>query len=243
MENKIEFSVKEFAKLCNVSPRTLKYYEEIGLLQPKRKDQNGYRIYHISQLDDVSMILLYKDYGFSLKEISDVMKQKDLESQYQRIQFQKQIIQEKLRQLEDKKQLIDYTLSQFNKAFQMMNKPFIDENFSQVIEPYYFNLEDFNVLIVNYLTNGFKSGIIFDPHLNKLIGDYQTTSKGSLYLKGKILVLYHQGNPSKWIEPINQMKEYADEHQIPLSHIYNEIIFESQDVENCLIKYFMMVNQ
>ena len=241
MKDKFEFNVTEFAKLCHVSTRTLKYYEEIGLLDPIRKDENGYRIYHISQFDDISMILLYKEYGFSLKEISNMMKQKDIQSQYERLLFQKKIIEEKISQFEEKESLVNYTLSQFEKAFQTMNLPYIEDFPLQVIEPEYFNYENCSIVIINYLSDGFKSGVIFDILSNKMLGTYQTTPKGSCSLKGKALVLYYQGDPSQWIKPLTRLKEYANQFNIPCSNVYSEVIFESQDITNSLIKYFMII--
>jgi DNA-binding transcriptional MerR regulator len=38
--------IKEFAEFTGVSVRTLHYYDEIGLLTPKKDPQNGYRYYH-----------------------------------------------------------------------------------------------------------------------------------------------------------------------------------------------------
>jgi len=41
----MEYTVKALAKLAGVSPRTLRYYDEIGLLRPARVNAAGYRLY------------------------------------------------------------------------------------------------------------------------------------------------------------------------------------------------------
>lgn len=41
----MEYTVKKLARLAGVSARTLRYYDQIGLLSPSRVSSSGYRIY------------------------------------------------------------------------------------------------------------------------------------------------------------------------------------------------------
>lgn len=52
-----DLRISEIAKLVKINPRTLHYYDEIGLFFPNRKDENGYRYYSLDQLIDLSIIL------------------------------------------------------------------------------------------------------------------------------------------------------------------------------------------
>ncbi len=67
-------TIGEFSKISRVSTKTLRYYDQIGLLKPGfvSKD-SGYRYYEVSQLRDMLLILRLKRYGFSLPEISAVL--------------------------------------------------------------------------------------------------------------------------------------------------------------------------
>lgn len=66
--------IKEFAKLTNVSVRTLHYYDKIGLLKPSFVDeQNGYRCYDEKALERMQQILFYRELDFSLKSISEIL--------------------------------------------------------------------------------------------------------------------------------------------------------------------------
>lgn len=47
----MEYTIKQLANLSGVSTRTLRYYDEIDLLKPKRIGENGYRIYETEQID------------------------------------------------------------------------------------------------------------------------------------------------------------------------------------------------
>ncbi|MDO5570002.1 MAG: MerR family transcriptional regulator [Bacteroidales bacterium] len=76
MSTKIKFKIGEFSKLCRVTVKTLRHYEEIGLLIPFETDQwTGYRFYDISQLHKMNRIVYLKHLGFSLEEISEMFDQ------------------------------------------------------------------------------------------------------------------------------------------------------------------------
>ena len=68
-------SIGAFSKISNVTTKTLRYYDEIGLIKPVYvNDENGYRYYSTSQLETVLLIGKLKWYGFSLDEIAEVLK-------------------------------------------------------------------------------------------------------------------------------------------------------------------------
>jgi len=66
------YTIKEMAKLAGVTTRTLRYYDEIGLLKAKKNESN-YRIYEESDIDRLQQICLYKSYGLALLEIKSIL--------------------------------------------------------------------------------------------------------------------------------------------------------------------------
>lgn len=73
MKGKIKFKIGEFSKLCQVTVKTLRHYEEMGFLVPFVVDQwTGYRYYDISQLRRMNRIAYFKGLGFTLEEIFDI---------------------------------------------------------------------------------------------------------------------------------------------------------------------------
>jgi DNA-binding transcriptional MerR regulator len=61
--------IGDFAHICQVTIKTLRYYDEIGLLTPGRIDPStGYRYYDVTQLPRLNRILALKDLGLSLEE-------------------------------------------------------------------------------------------------------------------------------------------------------------------------------
>jgi DNA-binding transcriptional MerR regulator/effector-binding domain-containing protein len=74
MNTKMKFKIGEFSKLCQVTVKTLRHYESVGLLSPAEIDEwTGYRYYDTSQLRRMSNILYLKRLGFSLEEIADIL--------------------------------------------------------------------------------------------------------------------------------------------------------------------------
>jgi effector-binding domain-containing protein len=66
--------IGDFSKFCRVSVKTLRYYDEIGILKPIRVDQfTGYRYYSAEQLSRINRIMDLKDLGLSLEEINQIM--------------------------------------------------------------------------------------------------------------------------------------------------------------------------
>lgn len=61
------------ARLAQVSIRTLRHYDELGLLPPARVDDTGYRWYGPSEIARLHRILVMRDLGLSLTEISEML--------------------------------------------------------------------------------------------------------------------------------------------------------------------------
>lgn len=69
------FRIGEFAQIAQVSSRQLRFYAELGLLQPAHIDQqSGYRYYSIRQLPRLNCILALKDLGLTLEQIGPLLK-------------------------------------------------------------------------------------------------------------------------------------------------------------------------
>lgn len=68
------FKIGEFARISRVPVKTLRYYDEIGLLTPAEVDRfTGYRYYSASQLARLNRILTFKDLGLSLEQIAQLL--------------------------------------------------------------------------------------------------------------------------------------------------------------------------
>jgi DNA-binding transcriptional MerR regulator len=74
------YTVKELAKISDVSVRTLHWYDEVGLLNPSAKGVNNYRYYEEQQLLRLQQILFFKELGFTLKDIQKLLSQNDFDN-------------------------------------------------------------------------------------------------------------------------------------------------------------------
>ncbi|MCM3708071.1 MULTISPECIES: MerR family transcriptional regulator [Cytobacillus] len=69
----MEYTVQKLAQLAGVSSRTLRYYDEIGILKPARTNSSGYRIYGQQEVDRLQQILFYRELGVSLDQIKEII--------------------------------------------------------------------------------------------------------------------------------------------------------------------------
>lgn len=69
----MEYTINKLAKLAGVSSRTLRYYDEIGLLKPTRKSTTGYRIYGQREVDLLQQIMFYRELEVPLDEIKAII--------------------------------------------------------------------------------------------------------------------------------------------------------------------------
>ena len=68
------YQIGEFSKICQVSVKTLRYYDSIGILRPTEVDQfTGYRYYTREQLERMLLIQKLKRYGFTLEQIQPLL--------------------------------------------------------------------------------------------------------------------------------------------------------------------------
>ena len=65
----VEYSIQELSRLSRVTTRTLRWYDEIGLLKPCRVAESGYRYYGTAEVDRLQEILFYRALGVELSQI------------------------------------------------------------------------------------------------------------------------------------------------------------------------------
>lgn len=91
------FKISEFSRLSRVSLKTLRFYDQIGILKPADIDkETGYRFYAAEQLVTLNRILMYKDLGFTLQQIQQLLHEEMSIDQLQGIFRQKEREMERL---------------------------------------------------------------------------------------------------------------------------------------------------
>ena len=93
------YKTGEFAKMANVSLRTIRYYDTVGLLKPSVVQDNGYRLYSDSDLVKLQQILSLKYLGFSLDEIFSMTVNNDSSSLKESLELQSRLVKQKIEHL------------------------------------------------------------------------------------------------------------------------------------------------
>lgn len=104
----MKYSISQLSKLAGVSSRTLRYYEEIGLLLPREKGENGYRYYSSRQVNKLQQIMFYRSFDMELEDIKRIVNSDD----FDRIAA----MESHLEKLKNQKEKIDKLIENVNKT-------------------------------------------------------------------------------------------------------------------------------
>jgi MerR family Zn(II)-responsive transcriptional regulator of zntA len=98
--NKNLFKIGDIANRAKVTARTIRYYEELGLLTPSATSSGGFRLYTENDLLRLMFIKRFKDLDFSLEEIIKLLKGINLtQDKEEKIRTIYQLLEEELRQI------------------------------------------------------------------------------------------------------------------------------------------------
>lgn len=113
--------IKEVADLVGISVRTLHHYDEIGLLIPEEITEVGYRIYSDANLETLQQILFFKELGFPLKKIKEVINRPSFD-RHEALELQREMLLEKRNQLDQMIKTIEKTIKHSKGEIQMSNQ-------------------------------------------------------------------------------------------------------------------------
>ncbi len=114
------YKIGEISKLYNIGTDSLRYYEDLGVLRPRR-DENGYRMYGIGDIRTLNILRELRSIGFSIKEIKehlasyDVAKTLDMFAEAtERINQRQEELEEIKRNVLDRMEELNYYLREKN---------------------------------------------------------------------------------------------------------------------------------
>lgn len=123
----MEYSIEDVTKLAKVSVRTLHYYDEIGLLTPAVRMENGRRSYGEEEVLRLMDIIFFKKMGFSLDKIKSMLNLGNKDKRALMI-AKKEFLQKEMKRIKDLTKTIDLTLEFY---FKGENK-----NYNQIIKQF-----------------------------------------------------------------------------------------------------------
>lgn len=131
----MQYTVQQLAQMAGVSARTLRYYDEIGLLKPDRDAYNGYRIYTSEQVDRLQQILFYREMGVGLDEIAHILNAPDFDA-VAALRAHKQRLEEEIERMRVLVRNVERTIGEKEgktemsdtQKFEGFKKALVDEN-------------------------------------------------------------------------------------------------------------------
>jgi len=117
----MEYTVKQLGDLAGVSGRTLRYYDQIGLLKPAATNDSGYRIYGPKEVDRLQQILFYRELGVDLRTIKELLASPDFGEKQALLGHREQLL-EKRRQLDLLIRNVEQTLAALEGGRPMKDK-------------------------------------------------------------------------------------------------------------------------
>lgn len=95
----MEYTIQKLAQMAGVSTRTLRFYDEIGILKPARINSSGYRIYTNDEVDRLQQILFYRQLNVPLEKIKEIITSPDFDA-LQALKEHRQKLMEMRKQLD-----------------------------------------------------------------------------------------------------------------------------------------------
>lgn len=123
------YKIGEISKLFKVSTDILRYYEREGILIPQKKGENGYRYYSSRQIWKIGTIRALRNLGVGLGEIKKHLDSRSIRKSSELIDFQLEVIEEKLSELQELKKQLKHKREYLNRIKEEENYGVIREVF------------------------------------------------------------------------------------------------------------------
>lgn len=195
-------SIGEFSKICKVSTKTLRYYEEIGLINPDAiNPETGYRYYSIRQLKKMLFVSRLKSYQLSLEEIKDILELEGDQSEEKLCS----VLNKKIREMQEKLNTLEYTVKQMNKDILNLEKGVPIMSYLDNIEVQLVETQPMNILCIRQMMNAQDYAEGYGKYFSRL---YKKIAEGKLTALGTPLTIYHSseynpnGNDTEFAIPI-----------------------------------------
>ncbi|MFS0838793.1 MerR family transcriptional regulator [Paenibacillus sp. 1P03SA] len=178
-------SIGEFSKICEVSTKTLRYYDEIGLIKPDEiNPENGYRYYSIGQLKKMLLINRLKSYHFSLEEIKALLETEEDHSEEKLYSA----LSRKRKEIRERRDSLEYTLNQISTDIVHLQKGIplmshVDQIEVQLVETLPLNILSTRQMLSS---DDFASG--YQEYFGRL---YEKVAAEKLTMLGTPMTIYH----------------------------------------------------
>ncbi len=124
MENS-HYTIKELADLAKVSTRTLRYYDELGILNPAEIGDNGYRYYDQGSLLQLQQIMFFRELDLPLKEINEILSRPDF-NLLNALEKHRDSLKSNAKKISDLIETLDQTIATIQGEWKMNDKEYFE---------------------------------------------------------------------------------------------------------------------
>lgn len=223
----MEYTVQRLATIAGISTRTLRYYDEIGILKPARINSSGYRIYGKNEVERLQQILFYRELGVSLECIKEIVTNPSFDGEKALREHREKLL-EKRRQLDLLIANIDKTIAFTEGRIKMTDKErfegfkqkMIEENekkFGDEIREKYGNetVDQSNKKIKNMTQEDYEEVTMLEKQIKETLAEAFAIGNPGSDLAQKAAELH-----KKWLGHF--WKEYSKEAHANLAQMYVE---------------------
>lgn len=104
------YKINEISKLYGIGPDSLRYYEKLGILSPRR-DTNGYRLYSLKDLYKLNIIKDLRSLDFSMRQIKDYLDEQSIENTLNLLHKEQELLHIRLKELKKREKIIKNRIS------------------------------------------------------------------------------------------------------------------------------------
>lgn len=234
------YKISEISKLYDIGVDSLRYYERLGILTPKR-DTNGYRLYNLTDLYKLNIIRDLRDLDFSMAQIKDYLDKQSLENTLALLHQEQEMVDLEIEKLKAKRVIIQDRIHSLSvsseietKHMRILNFPkrccvrlnehiTRDEEMDFVIKKLHQKHEDKirdlgNLTIGAYLSMpSIEQGIanVYDSVFFVL--EHDTNDYDFILPEGRYLSYFYKGSYEQNAERVKEMITYIKEQQLTLS--------------------------
>ncbi|HDX9578391.1 TPA: MerR family transcriptional regulator [Bacillus pseudomycoides] len=197
-------SIGEFSKICGVSTKTLRYYDEIGLIHPDEiNPENGYRYYSIGQLKKMLFINRLKSYHFSLEEIKAILELEEDQSEEKLFST----LNRKRKEIQEKLNAFSYTLNQMKSDILNLEKGIPIMSYLDDIEVQLVETKPMNIISIRQMMSSEDYAAGYGKYFSRL---YEKIATEKLTLLGMPMTIYYSpeynpaGNDTEFAIPVKE---------------------------------------
>lgn len=233
------FTIGEISKLYNIGLDSIRYYEKMGVLSPKRNPENNYRLYTLKDISRLTAIRELMALNFSLEEIKAFYENHNVDSTISMLEKELKSVNENILKLYEAKNSIEARLKKITNikkvpvtgeisVIEMFERPCIMVSEKNIPD----NYVDYSV--VKYMkthsqpisTIGACSCYTLDIENSNPDSDYYRTKNVFFYSEGihyhsnytlpagKYISTYYKGSPKKTKMIMPSLYEYAKRHRL-----------------------------